>query len=93
MKVAFGTDAGVYPHGWNAQAIRSHGRWGLTPMQAIQWATIVNAAELLGWATVGAVAPGHCSRTSSRSTAIRCKDVTELERVTFVMKGGRVYRK
>src|SRR3989449_2004205 len=48
VKIAFGTDAGVYPHGWNAKQFAHMVRWGLTPMQAIQAAT-VNAADLMGW--------------------------------------------
>src|SRR5881296_1017862 len=58
VKIAFGTDAGVYPHGWNAKQFAHMVRWGLTPMQAIQAAT-VNAADLLGWTDrVGAIEPG-----------------------------------
>ena len=58
MKIAFGTDAGVYPHGWNGKQFAHMVRWGLTPMQAIQAAT-VSAADLLSWSDrVGAVAPG-----------------------------------
>ncbi|MFH1965490.1 MAG: amidohydrolase family protein, partial [Acidobacteriota bacterium] len=48
VKAAFGTDAGVYPHGWNGKQFAKMVEWGLTPMQAIQAAT-VNAADLLGW--------------------------------------------
>src|SRR6185436_7717872 len=47
-KMAFGTDAGVYPHGWNAKQFAIMVKWGMTPMQAIQAAT-VNAADPLGW--------------------------------------------
>jgi imidazolonepropionase-like amidohydrolase len=48
VKIAFGTDAGVYPHGWNARQFAKHVEWGQTPMQALQSATI-NSADLLGW--------------------------------------------
>ena len=59
MKIAFGTDAGVYPHGDNAKQFAYMVKWGQTPMQAIQAAT-VNAADLLGWTDkVGAIAPGR----------------------------------
>src|SRR3989441_8328939 len=47
-KIAYGTDAGVYPHGWNAKQVADMGRWGTTPLQAVQ-AAPVKAAELLGW--------------------------------------------
>ncbi len=53
VKMAFGTDAGVYPHGDNAQQFAYMVKWGMTPMQAIQAAT-VNAADLLGWRTESA---------------------------------------
>src|SRR3989441_12150538 len=48
VKIAYGTDAGVYPHGWNAKQFAHMVRWGTTPLQAIQAAT-VNAADLIGW--------------------------------------------
>jgi imidazolonepropionase-like amidohydrolase len=91
VKIAFGTDAGVYPHGWNAKQFAYMVRWGLTPMQAIQSAT-VNAADLLGWSDrVGAVAPGlYADLIAVGGNPL--EDITELERVTFVMKGGVVYK-
>jgi imidazolonepropionase-like amidohydrolase len=91
VKVAFGTDAGVYPNGWNAKQFAHMVRWGLTPMQAIQAAT-VSAADLLGWSDrVGAVAPGlYADLIAVDGDPL--KDVTELERVRFVMKGGVVYK-
>ncbi len=49
VKMAYGTDAGVYPHGWNGKQFAKMVEWGMTPMQAIQAAT-VDAAELLGLA-------------------------------------------
>ena len=59
MKIAYGTDAGVYPHGWNGKQFAHMVRYGLTPMQAIPSAT-QSAAELLGWADkVGSVSPGR----------------------------------
>jgi len=91
VKMAFGTDAGVYPHGWNARQFAKMVEWGMTPMQAIQAAT-VNAADLLGWSDkVGSLAAGHYADL----VAVRgdpLKDVSELERVQFVMKGGVVVR-
>jgi imidazolonepropionase-like amidohydrolase len=91
VKIAFGTDAGVYPNGWNAKQFAHMVRWGLTPMQAIQAAT-VSAADLLGWSDrVGAVAPGlYADLVAVDGDPL--KDVTELERVRFVMKGGVVYK-
>jgi imidazolonepropionase-like amidohydrolase len=91
-KMAFGTDAGVYPHGWNAKQFAHMVRWGMTPMQAIQAAT-VNAADLLGWSDrIGALAPGLYADVIA-VPGDPLADVTELERVNFVMKGGTVYKK
>jgi imidazolonepropionase-like amidohydrolase len=92
VKLAYGTDAGVYPHGWNAKQFAHMVKWGLTPMQAIQAAT-VNAADLLGWNDkVGVIAPGGFADIIAVD-GDPLKDVTELERVRFVMKGGVIYKK
>jgi imidazolonepropionase-like amidohydrolase len=88
VKQAYGTDAGVYPHGLNARQFRYMVAGGLTPMQAIQSAT-VNAAELLGWDKVGAIAPGRFADLVAVD-GDPLKDVTLLEKVSFVMKGGEV---
>jgi imidazolonepropionase-like amidohydrolase len=91
VKVAFGTDAAVYPHGLNAREFAVMVKLGMTPMQAIQSATI-NAADLIAWSDkVGVVEPGHYADiiavSGDPSTA-----VTVLEKVDFVMKGGRVVK-
>jgi imidazolonepropionase-like amidohydrolase len=66
-------------------------KWGLTPTQALQTAT-VNAADLLGWNDkVGVIAPGAFADIIAVD-GDPLKDVTELERVKFVMKGGVVYK-
>jgi len=91
VKIAFGTDAGVYPHGWNGKQFAHMVRWGLTPMQAIQAAT-GNAADLLGWGDkVGSVAPGLFADLIAVD-GDPLQDITVLERVGFVMKGGVVYK-
>ena len=91
VKLAYGTDAGVYPHGWNAKQFAHMVKWGLTPMQAIQTAT-ANAADLLGWNDkVGVIAPGAFADIIAVD-GDPLKDVTEFERVKFVMKGGVVYK-
>ncbi len=91
VKIAFGSDAGVYPHGWNGKQFAHMVRWGLTPLQAITAATS-SAAELLGWSDrVGRVAPGlYADLIAVAGDPLA--DVTELERVTFVMKGGAVVK-
>src|ERR1044071_177713 len=91
VKVAFGTDAAVYPHGLNAREFAVMVNLGLTPTQAIQAAT-VNAADLLGWADrVGSIEAGRFADIIAVS-GNPLNDVTELERVRFVMKGGIVVK-
>jgi imidazolonepropionase-like amidohydrolase len=91
VKVAFGTDAAVYPHGMNAHEFAVMVKLGLTPLQAIQAATI-NAADLLGWSgKVGSLDPGAWGDVIAVD-GDPLKDVTILEHVKFVMKGGDVVR-
>lgn len=91
VRMAFGTDAGVYPHGWNAKQFAYMVKYGLSPMQAIQSAT-VNAADLLGWSDrIGSIEPGKFADL----VAIEgnpLADITALEHVQFVMKGGQVVK-
>jgi imidazolonepropionase-like amidohydrolase len=88
-KMAFATDAGVYPHGWNAKQFAKMVEWGMTPMQAIQSAT-VNAADLLGWSDkIGAIKPGLYADLVAVD-ADPLANVAALEHVSFVMKGGAV---
>jgi len=91
VKMAFGSDSGVYPHGDNAKQFYYMVKYGMTPMQAIQAAT-VHAADLLGWKDrVGAIAPGKYAdiiAVDGDPTA----DATLLTKVAFVMKGGAVVR-
>src|SRR6266581_5704983 len=91
VKVAFGTDAAVYPHGLNAGEFHVYVKLGMTPLGAIQTATI-NAADLLGWKDrVGALEPGKWADVIAVD-GDPTKDVTTLERVKFVMKSGAVYK-
>src|SRR5437899_11051149 len=91
VKVAFGTDAAVYPHGLNAREFAVMVKLGLTPLQAIQAAT-VNAADLLGWSDkIGGIDPGKWADIIAVD-GDPLQDVTALEHVKFVMKGGAVVK-
>ncbi len=91
VKIAFGTDAGMIPHGENAKQFRDYVEWGMKPMEAILTATR-NAAEVLGWSDrVGAIAPGRLADIIAVEKD-PLTDITELERVRFVMKGGVTYK-
>ncbi len=91
VKIAFGTDAGVYPHGWNAKQFFYMVKFGLAPMQAIQSATI-SAAELLDWKDqTGSITKGKLADIIAVEKN-PVDDVTILEHVKFVMKEGVVYK-
>ena len=91
VKIAYGTDAAIYPHGWNAKQFAYMVKYGLTPAQALQSAT-VSAAELLGWTDrVGSIEAGkYADLIAVEGDPL--KDVTVLESVGFVMKGGEVLK-
>ena len=90
-RVAYGTDSGVYPHGDNGKQFARAVRFGMTPVQAIQSATVVTA-DLLGWEDrVGAIQPGlYADIVAVKGNPLA--DISELEDVDFVMKGGTVYK-
>jgi cytosine/adenosine deaminase-related metal-dependent hydrolase len=91
VKLTYGTDAGVFPHGLNARQFAYMVRFGMTPMQAIQAAT-VNSAALLGWAKdVGALSPGHYADMIAVQ-GDPLSDIAVLERVEHVMKGGELIK-
>jgi len=91
VKIAFGTDAAVYPHGLNARQFSNWVRWGMTPMQAIQSATI-NAADLLGRKDrIGSIKLGKLADIIATSEN-PLDDISTLENVRFVMKDGKVYK-
>ena len=91
VKMAFGTDAGVYPHGDNSKQFFYMVKFGMTPAQAIRAATS-SAADLIGrTADVGTVEPGKFADLIAVS-ADPLHDVRALENVGFVMKGGAVVK-
>ncbi len=91
VKIAFGTDAGVYPYGTDAMQLPYMVRWGMTPMGAIQSATI-DAARLMRWEDrVGSIAPGKYADI----IAVEGDGLADLGRymhVAFVMKGGAIVK-
>lgn len=91
VKMVFGSDAGVYPHGDNGRQFAKMVEWGMTPMQAIQAAT-VSAGEALGRAKdVGAIEAGRWGDMIAVA-GDPLADVQVLEAVPFVMKGGVVVK-
>ncbi|HMI37380.1 MAG TPA: amidohydrolase family protein [Steroidobacteraceae bacterium] len=87
VKMIFGTDGGVYPNGDNAKQFVTMVTWGMSPMQAIQAAT-VTAAEALGQSQdVGAIAVGRFGDLIA-VVGDPLADVAILQSVSFVMKGG-----
>lgn len=91
VKMAFGTDGGVYPHGWNAKQFVTMVKYGMTPMEAIRAAT-VSGADLMGLGDkVGRIAPGYYADIVAVS-GDPIADVAVLQKVDFVMKGGVVWK-
>jgi len=91
VKIGMGTDAAVYPHGLNAHELAVYVKLGMTPLQAIQTATI-NDADLLGWSNkIGTVEAGKFADIIAVD-GDPLKDVTTLQHVRFVMKAGQVYK-
>ena len=90
-RVVFGSDSATIPHGDNAKQFAVYVELGMTPMRAIQSATTI-AAESLGWVgDTGAVAPGYFADIIAVD-GNPLDDVSVLENVTFVMKGGEIHK-
>lgn len=91
VKIVYGTDAGVFPHGLNGRQFFYMVKYGLTPMQAIQTATI-NSADLLGWSgKIGSIEKGkYADIIAVEENPL--DNISVLEHVAFVMKGGVVYK-
>jgi imidazolonepropionase-like amidohydrolase len=91
VKIAFGTDEGIAPHGQNAREFALMVKAGMAPMDAILAAT-GNAADLIGAKQdIGSVQAGRFADIVAVA-GDPLTDITQLERVQFVMKGGEVYK-
>lgn len=91
VKLSFGTDAGVCPHGINARQFAFMVKYGMTPLEAIQSAT-VSAADLLGKSDLlGSIQPGKYADIIAVS-GNPLEDIRLLENVKFVMKEGKIYK-
>jgi imidazolonepropionase-like amidohydrolase len=91
VRIAFGTDSGVYPHGLNGRQLASYVRAGMSPLAAIRTAT-TTAAELMGWSDrVGSLAPGRFADLIAVA-GDPLADITELEHPVVVAKGGVLVR-
>jgi len=90
--MAFGSDAGVYPHGDNGKQFAYMVKWGMTPLQAIQTSTI-NNANLFGMSQdIGSIDAGKYADIIAIN-GNPLKDVKLLENITFVMKSGKIFKK
>jgi imidazolonepropionase-like amidohydrolase len=91
VNLAYGTDSGVYPHGLNAQQLPYMVKYGMTPMQAIQSATIA-AARMMDWSDhVGSIAPGkYADLIAVKGDGLA--DLRRFQAVEFVMQGGVVVK-
>jgi imidazolonepropionase-like amidohydrolase len=91
VKIGLGTDAAVYPHGLNAHELAVYVSLAMTPLQAIQTATI-NDADVLGWSDkIGTIETGKWADIIAVD-GDPLQDITTLQHVRFVMKGGEVVK-
>jgi imidazolonepropionase-like amidohydrolase len=91
VKIAYGTDSGVYPHGLNASQLPYMVKYGMTPLQAIRSATL-SAAELMQWQdSVGSIRPGkYADIIAVEGDALA--DLRSFMKVGLVMKNGVLYK-
>jgi imidazolonepropionase-like amidohydrolase len=92
VPMAVGSDVGPFPHGTQARELELMVKFGMTPLAALQ-ADLLNGAKLLGWqGQVGALKPGYLADVIA-VPGDPLQDISVLNKVSFVMKGGVVYRK
>jgi imidazolonepropionase-like amidohydrolase len=89
--MAVGSDVGPFPHGTQAREFNLMVKYGMTPLAALQ-ADLLNGAKLLGWQDqIGVLKPGYLADIIAVPSD-PLNDISVLEKVSFVMKGGTVYR-
>src|SRR5205807_1957114 len=92
VPIALGSDVGPFPHGTQARELELMVKYGMTPLAALQ-ADLLNGAKLLGWqGQIGALKPGYFADIIA-VPGDPLQDISVLKNVSFVMKGGVVYRK
>jgi imidazolonepropionase-like amidohydrolase len=92
VPMAVGSDVGPFPHGTQAREFELMVQYGMTPVAALQ-ADLINGAKLVGWeGQIGSLKPGYYADVIA-VPGDPTKDISVLTRVSFVMKGGSVYRK
>jgi imidazolonepropionase-like amidohydrolase len=92
VPMALGSDVGPFPHGTQAREFVLMVKFGMTPLAALQ-SDLLNGAKLLGWGDrIGVLRPGYLADVIA-VPGDPLKDISTLEKVSFVMKGGVVYRK
>jgi imidazolonepropionase-like amidohydrolase len=92
VPMAVGSDVGPFPHGTQAREFELMVQYGMSPVAVLQ-ADLLNGAKLLGWeGQIGALKPGYFADVIA-VTGDPTKDISAVTRVSFVMKGGVVYRK
>jgi imidazolonepropionase-like amidohydrolase len=92
VPIAMGSDVGPFPHGTQAREFVLMVKFGMTPLAAIQAGTL-NGAKLLGWQDqIGALKPGYAADIVA-VPGNPLDDITSLQKVSFVMKSGKIYRK
>jgi imidazolonepropionase-like amidohydrolase len=92
VPVAMGSDVGPFPHGTQAREFVLMVRFGMTPLGAIQAGT-VNGAKLLGWDGQIGVLKAGCLADIVAVSGNPLQDIATLQKVSFVMKGGAIYRR
>lgn len=90
--MAVGSDVGPFPHGTQAREYELMVKYGMTPLATLQ-AGLLNGAKVLGWqGQIGALKPGYFADVIA-VPGNPLEDISVLEKVSFVMKGGVIYRK